>query len=469
MKRIYIILLLVFLNSQYVIAQIDCSVSECHELTSIAFRLAGAEEYINNNVPQYAQDIDSYFDKYTTHPLIQYIQDIRKQYGIGYDAVSNMTAIMTIHEQDVRFTDTNAINTLIHLDNRWSTQTLEQFIILLNDFYKESDFHRFFLSHQVLYNTAEKRMSILLDTLNPEWWQSFYGKRLENHMIIISLCNGSSNYGNISLQNAQGEFPIVIGTNHVDAEGLPIYDVPLLYTIIHEINHSFSNDIFDKYWQSIKSSADIIYPYIAERMLFNAYNNSKTVFSEWFNNLFTLMYFHENQTPLPMNYLIKTQQDKGFIWMERSMEFMSYFSLQRSLYHTINDYMFFIVGFLNDTASNFDHVIQEYADRHPYITITYPATGSNLTPTFDYVCIQFSEPMNNSSGLHPSNNNTEILPVIGNPQWENDTTFLIPIDNTQLQVGHSYSITLPADFFQSVRYYPMEKDFTYTINITDEL
>lgn len=423
---------------------------------------------MNDNVPGYAYDIDVHFQKYATHPLITYIRDIRKQYGIGYDAVSSMTAIITIQGQDVRFTNTDAIEALVRLDDRWSTQTLEQFIVLLNDFYKESDFHQFFLSHQALYSTAEKRMSILLDTLNPEWWQSFYGKRLENHIVIISLCNGPSNYGNL-LPNAQGEFPIVIGTNRTDAEGMPFYYDTILYTIVHEINHSFSNAIFNNYWQSMRSSADMIYPYLAERMLSNAYSNDKTVLSEWLNNLFTLMYFHDNQTQVPLIWYISTQQDKGFIWMERSMEFMNYFSLQRSLYPTIDDYMSCLIGFLKDTASNFDRVIQEYTEIRPYVTITYPAAKSNLTPTFDYVCIQFSEPMNNYSGLHPSNNNTEILPVVGNPHWENDTTFLIPIDNTQLQVGHSYSITLPAAFFQSLQYYSIKEDFTYTINITDEL
>lgn len=467
MKRVYIILLFILLNSQYATAQFRCSVSECHELTSIAFRLAGAEEYINDNVPQYAQDIDSYFNKYATHPLIQYIRDIRKQYGIGYDAVSSMTAIVTIQGEDVRFKDPAALDTLVRLDDRWSKPTLEQFITLLNDFYKSSDFHRFFLSHQDLYNAAEERMGSLLTDLNPEWWQSFYGKKLENHIVIISLCNGPSNYGNISLPNAQGEFPIVIGTNRVDAEGLPIYNAPLLYTIVHEINHSFSNNIFDKYWQPIQPSADIIYPHIAERMLYNAYSNSKTVFLEWLNNLFTLMYFHENQTALPMTYLIGEQQDKGFIWMDRSVEFMKYFSSQRSLYPIIDDYMPFIVGFLNDTAANFDCVIQEYADRYPYIKGTYPASGSSLTPDFDYIGIHFSEPMNYSSGLHPSANDTEILPVAGDPRWENETTFLIPIDRTQLEKGKSYSITLPAAFFQSRRFYPIKKDFTYTINITE--
>lgn len=46
---------------QISVAQIKSQVSECFELVSIAFRLADAPEYVNNQNPAYVKDIDCYF------------------------------------------------------------------------------------------------------------------------------------------------------------------------------------------------------------------------------------------------------------------------------------------------------------------------------------------------------------------------------------------------------------------------
>lgn len=51
---------------------IKVEVDEIHELNSIVWRLAGAEEYSQCYIPGYADDIDNYFDGYKEHPLIAY-------------------------------------------------------------------------------------------------------------------------------------------------------------------------------------------------------------------------------------------------------------------------------------------------------------------------------------------------------------------------------------------------------------
>lgn len=56
---LWTIMLLCAINN--ISAQVKSQVKESFELTSIAFRLAGAEEYINNTIPGYTADIDNYF------------------------------------------------------------------------------------------------------------------------------------------------------------------------------------------------------------------------------------------------------------------------------------------------------------------------------------------------------------------------------------------------------------------------
>ena len=59
------------------------------ELLTVIFRLAGAEEYDQCQVPVYAAAIDSAFGRYRGHPAIALAKRIREEHGIGFDAVPN--------------------------------------------------------------------------------------------------------------------------------------------------------------------------------------------------------------------------------------------------------------------------------------------------------------------------------------------------------------------------------------------
>ena len=65
--------------------------------------------------------------------------------------------------------------------------------------------------------------------------------------------------------------------------------------------------------------------------------------------------------------------------MRRSMDFMENFYAHRDLYPHIEDFMPQLIAFLNFTADNFDSVLTEYKNRHPYITNVYPAVNSDIT------------------------------------------------------------------------------------------
>ena len=67
--------------------ELNVYVDERIELTTIAFRLAGAEEWTNYDGLEYLDDIDEYFAPYKDHPLLSYIREIRDKYSIGYGYV----------------------------------------------------------------------------------------------------------------------------------------------------------------------------------------------------------------------------------------------------------------------------------------------------------------------------------------------------------------------------------------------
>src|ERR1051326_6797911 len=69
---------------------VTAKVDQRVELMSIIARLAGYGEYVNNSFKLYANDVDSYFEKYKQHPAVQFAIKIRESNGIGFDAVMTM-------------------------------------------------------------------------------------------------------------------------------------------------------------------------------------------------------------------------------------------------------------------------------------------------------------------------------------------------------------------------------------------
>jgi hypothetical protein len=86
----------------HISAQIKSRVDERFELTGIVFRLAGAREYVNNDVKLYANDIDTYFEKFKNHALIKNIEKIREEYGIGYACVSGLAVVLEIKNSKIQ-------------------------------------------------------------------------------------------------------------------------------------------------------------------------------------------------------------------------------------------------------------------------------------------------------------------------------------------------------------------------------
>lgn len=142
MRRILFLLLLLCCAGTAA-AQMHARVDPRFELTSIAFWLAGACEYSQCGVPAYARDIDNHFLKYAEHPLIAFIRQIRIDYGIGYNAVSGTADWLQINDGRVVLDPAYDAAEVAKTDSRWTEPVFRRYLKLLDDFYREGDFHAF--------------------------------------------------------------------------------------------------------------------------------------------------------------------------------------------------------------------------------------------------------------------------------------------------------------------------------------
>lgn len=464
MKHLILLSISFFCLNSTVLAQLKSEVNECFELTSIVFRLAGAPEYSSCQIPGYALAIDTYFDRYRNHKLILFAKEIRQNNGIGYSAVSSTANLLEIKNGNVGIIPGVDISEIDKTDNRWSEQTFKTYVAYLDDFYKKTKFRRFYTQHNGLYKLAAEKLDEKLKDINIGWFESFFGEDGGNLSVIVSLCNGTSNYFVSSSVHSVRD-AIVIGSL-VDQQGLPAYE-NAVSVIIHELSHRFTNPRIVNCWEQISAASRKIYSYVEEDMRKNAYGSARTTIMEWFTNLASVLYFQDNPSIyILVPYLIRENQDKGFIWLERSIAFMEYFKRHRNQFATIDDYMPHIIGFINYTADNFDQVVDEYKNSRPYLSGTFPVSGSTVVMPTDTVEFYFSEPMLDAHGIRPVNDEgIQDLPVSAMPFWKDEYTYVVPVDKALFEEGKTYGIELVRGTFQSKRTHIIKGNLVYTLKI----
>ena len=450
---------------QNVPAQVASGVGECFELTSVVFRLAGAPEYVNNDIPGYADDIESYFSRYKNHKIISFVQRLREKNGVSYNAVSSAAALLEIVDGHVRVKEIKDYARISNFDCRWSEQSFRKFVTYLNDFYRQTAFNRFYLQHADLYKISASRLDAILKDINLNWFKSFFGKEIESPFVVVSLCNGPHNYAFIGTDNRPG---IVIGSG-ADIRGLPTFDKRLTFIVLHELLHSYTNSRIIDHWNQIAASSQIIYSHVKNDMDKLAYGDVQVTMIEWLNNLCAIMYFQENPIPeISVERLIAQHQNIGFIWMERSVRFMKHFYDNRNRFVAFDDFIPQLMDFVNYTAKDFERVQTEYQNRNPYVVDAYPVSGSSVSSELTEIEIRFSEPMFESHGMDvPKDENIPMIPLLKMPFWKNVTTLIVPVDNTKIEKGRVYGFILDPKPFQSERLYPMKEPFVYTIKIIE--
>jgi hypothetical protein len=321
------------------------------ELMSIVFRLAGAEEFINNNIPSYSKAIDSCFEPYKNHPIVDYIKKLREADGVYYNAVMSMAVHLEINNDAISFSKDVAENSV---ESRWKKEKIEKFVELLNDFYVTSKFDAFYSSQQALFAKTEENFNAVLSQGNFSWLNDFFGtKPTGTFIVIISLSNGSNNYGaNKISKNGIEDFYSFNGSWKTDSLGQPIFDRGLIFVCFHELCHCYINPIVDKHFNQMSVSADTLFEKVKDRMTQQAYNLSKIMMYELLNRSITIPFLRSlsNNDPAKEKSYFDYEKSNGFVWIEKTTQKMIEYSENRSKYTTMDAFMPEITKYLAKLA-----------------------------------------------------------------------------------------------------------------------
>lgn len=435
-------------------------VDERTELLSIAFRLAEAKEFLNDNFPSYTNDIDKYFAPFKEHEVIKFAKEVRNKHGVGYDAVMSFAI-------DLEITDSIRLRpnlALASIDKRWGLKNATEFIKLLNRFYFDTKFREFFTKHSALYKVAENRFSEILKEVDFGWFEKFYGEKPKgNFNLILSIPNGNGNYGPKAIFNdGREELYAIIGNCSADNSGQPFYSEKVTATIIHEYNHSFCNPLIDANYPAMQNATIKIYELVRKILTSQAYGEPKTMAYEILVRACVIRYYQRGKADVDiLKYQVSSEISKGFIWIDKLVDQLAIYEKNRDKYAKLKDFMPEIVK-LGNSLSPKQLQIDYEAKCPKIVSISIPNNSENVDPNITEITVIFDKPMstkNNGTGF--GKKGKEYFPEFNkdikakwNEKTKREWTF-----NVILKPDRSYSISFPAQFFIDENFYPLKETY----------
>ena len=434
---------------------ITAFVDEKQELSATVWILAGCEEYDRGVYPPYYRDIRRYFRKFKSHPVMDFIRQMRDApdsvYVVSYNSVPCAAELLYIEDGHVKVRDDVDIAEYFHTqDPRWTEENFLKYAALLDDFYVKSDYHRFFEKHSKLYaEYADSLQAGMRRLIDPDWFQDVYGKQLPVVAVCISPAYARNNYGSIDTLTQRllgydrtGYYPIIgVSSKPKYASNMYING----NVIIHEISHSFTNPILESYENEEQEVGRIICPYMEQELYWAGYD-WQSLYGEFFNSLMTNLYLKDVYPPL-LGRSISADQNHGFVWMKEAVDFMDRFSENRDMPE--------FVEYMRSVASRMDSIA-----RRPTVKEIIPAVGSTVSPDLEEIRVIFSEPV--ETGLFGIRSDPERKSITPNTYakynrmarkigrdgelvyYENDTTFVIKI-GVPLESGKEYGVKVRED------------------------
>lgn len=438
---------------------VTAKVDERVELMSIVARLAGYEEYTNNQFKMYADDVDTYFAEYKEHPAVQFAHKIRNSNSIAFDAV--MAMAVHLHPPPaltpvVPFTDQVP-------DPRWGKDTANQFVRSLQQFYQDTNFEEFFRSHADLYYAAEQHFQLQVNKVDFDWYQKFYGEVPQGSFnVCIGLLNGGGNYGpKVVYPDGREDRYAIIGTWQVDEAGLPVFrDNDIVPTIIHEYNHSFMNHLVSEHEEELSTAGEKISRPVTDKMKILAYSGWQTTLDESLVRTAVIRYeFDHGATPEATYQAILRERNLGFLWTEELYALLGTYENSRRNYPTFRSFFPLIVGYFDDFSHRVDYTEQRFEEMAPRVVGISPILNGaqDVDPNTTQLTFTFDKPLDSSAGysFNASSGGDEHFPgeFKAAGYGQNGSTFTILM---KLKPDWEYEFVLTGRAFRSKDDYPLQ-------------
>ncbi len=312
------------------------------ELMSIIFRLAGNPEY---NMPcstsPYSYEVEKHFGRFVSHPAIRKAQELRNRRRIVFDAVPSI-AVHVIDALELK-EKVPLDPPPPRLDPRWKPAEAREFLELVRQFVKDSDFAGFVEAHRPLYLASAIRMNEVLRRYDiRRWLDQYFGVQPDaQYGVIVGLLVGGGNYGmSVQFPDGREEITPVIGCAHFDEHGIPVIDdAAWLPTIVHEFCHPYSNPLFHKNPEPFRRAGVKLLERNREAMAGQAYGSWEAVICETLVRASVVRYLAANHGNQIASEELKEQRERSWKWLPGLCEKLEEYEAHRDVYPTFEQFL----------------------------------------------------------------------------------------------------------------------------------
>lgn len=208
------------------------------ELMELIARFADNSVFNDSIAPRYQKDCDEWFAAWKNHPAVKWLHNQLPVYCIGYEAVPWFGAHLKWNGEAF-----GLIPNANKEYKRWPKKAIKEFLPLVSDFYKKSNFAEFYRQHEPMYKWAvDAARMTMADYVDLDWFTDFFKKEnVADFGIIVGLNNGG---GSFSIGRTKpGCLPekIAVMLYGEQEDGTPCYfrDSEIDKILVHEFCHSF--------------------------------------------------------------------------------------------------------------------------------------------------------------------------------------------------------------------------------------
>ncbi|MEG2803573.1 DUF4932 domain-containing protein [Stenotrophomonas sp.] len=286
------------------------------ELAAVANRLAGFEEFSAPGIADYDAAVETHFQRYQDHPVVQLLRALRQQHGIGYSDTVALALAATPH----RWQSQQPLALWLRdTSSNWTLDTAQAYLEAMAAFERDTDAAAFFHAQQRFYRRVEAELGPGLQGWpDVAWFEQTLGPQPGLRLqIIAGLLHGRGNYGP-RLRGSDGSVQMyaVLGVPEVppgEANAWPFAAMQRL--LVHEFAHSWVNPWVDGQAATLQPAATTLLGATAERMAIQAYGSWQALAYETLVRAVTRGYFQDNGDSASVALLSQEDAARGFGWV----------------------------------------------------------------------------------------------------------------------------------------------------------
>lgn len=321
-------------------ASVNAEVMETVELLAVLSRVAGFEEYSQDNYGAYLLEIDQRFASFKQHPAVEYYQKLREQYGIAYDAPMSLAVRLAVDNGKIVKLQEEAGDG--GLDDRWNLVNMNEFLGLLSQFYTDTRFSEFYQQHQSYYQDNLKKLNdIVMPLVHPDWLASFLGKETpDQYKVVVGFANGWNGYGAVRHLKGQPWDQIYV-FNYSPENNEDIFENPdVIAAQFTKTFIQFSRELLignESMTDALSEVGEKLYSMNQGQMM-NGIQDGKSAIAKSITSAANLIYMMENGGSVEQARQSLNSSSTDFAWMPELVTALGDYANNRNKYQSISDF-----------------------------------------------------------------------------------------------------------------------------------